>query len=137
MYFLWNFRVFGVVVLPEEQSFLMCCFHAVIVLTVRHGAPSLCSRCATVFLSSRRCAHGASRCSYKITRNIPRRHRVAPASSGNSSRHCAHGVSRCSCKVTRPIGAACSRKFRQTRRNVDSHKQAFLRISEPNKPQRC
>ena len=77
---------FCVVGLPEEQSFFMCCFHAVSVLTVRRGAPtsspapsaqggshklrqfkpSLCSRCLTVLLQAL----------------PPHRHRVAHTSSG-------------------------------------------------------
>ena len=65
-----------------------------------HGAPSLCSRCVTVFLSNCHCARGASRCSYKLTH----------ASSGNSSHHCAHGASRCCYKLTRPISTGWLRQ---------------------------
>ena len=65
-----------------------------------HGAPSLCSRCVTVFLSNCHCARGASRCSYKLTH----------ASSGNSSHHCAHGALRCCYQLTRPISTGWLRQ---------------------------
>ena len=113
----------------------MCCYHAVIVLTVRHGAPSLCSRCVTVFLSSRHCAHSASRCSYKLTRPIGTGWltQVQAIQSVNVLT-VGHGAPASS---PAPSAQGGSRKFRQTRTRVDAHKQALVRISKPSELQRC
>ena len=121
--------------LPEEQSCLMCCFHAVSVLTVRDGAPSLCSLCVTVFLQSLHCVHGASQCSYKLTRPIGTRWftqvQAIQAVIVLTVVQCAPASS------PAPSAQGGSRKFRHIRTRVDSHKQALMRISKPSKPQRC
>ena len=156
----------------------MCCFHAVSVLTVRGGAPSLCSLCVTVFLQTPHCVHGASRCSYKITRPIgtgwlTQVQAIQAVIVLTVLRHCARGASRCSFQTVivlavrrgaptssltqvraiqaiivltvrhgavtsspAPSAQGGSGKVRQTRRRVDLHKQARVRISKLSKPQR-
>ena len=113
----------------------MCCYHAVVVLTVHHGGPSLCSRCVTVFLSSRHCAHSASRCSYKVTHPIGTGWLTqAQAIQAVIVLTVLHGALAIS---PAPSARGGSRKFRQTRGRIDSPKQAVVRISELCKSQGC